>query len=281
MNGELSTEVNETFDEVNGTFEEINQTFEGSADVMTLRPMRSVRIATIAFGLVCYAAFAVLYFTRPNKPILSLGQMHFTVDALMEWLFTVMAIPGVGLAYFYGIRHHEENPDFAFPDLLIDLLFVVAIAWVAVGNGIHLTAKLDEQMISSVKDSQWLGIRADFHWTRQVMGHILPHIGWQVLFSALMLGQLKRPYSGHKPKAVIPIFGIIFGLLFAQGAIAGTCTHFGFVLTAISCLGFWYLGKKSELEPGEVPILTFFFFSQVTFLLMMVGYWSVTRLGIV
>jgi hypothetical protein len=281
MNGELSTEATETIDEINETFGDINTTFEVPTDVTTRGPLRSVRIATMAFGLTCYAVCAVLYFSRPNKPILSLGQMRFTVDALMEWFFTILTLPPLGLAYFYGIRNHEKNPDFAFPDLLIDLLFVTAIVWVAIGNGIHLTAKLDEQMISTLKDNRWLGIRADFHWTRQVIGHVVPHIGWQILFSALMLGQLKRPYRGHTPNVVIPCLGIVFGLLFAQGAIAGTCTHIGFALTAISCLGFWYLGKKSKLEPAEVPTLTFFFSSQVTFLLMMIGYWSVTRLGLV
>jgi hypothetical protein len=100
-----------------------------------------------------------------------------------------------------------------------------------------------------------------------------------VLFSALILGQLKRPYRGNKPKAAVPFLGIGFGLLFAHGAIAGACTHLGFVLTAASCLGFYCLGHKSKLLPGELPILTFFFSSQVTFLLMMVGYWSVTRFG--
>ena len=214
-------------------------------------------------------------FFRPTNPVVSLGPARFTVDALLELAFTFLALPSFGVAYFYGIRHHEENPDFAVPDLAIDLLFVAAIAWVAVGNGIHLTAKLDEQMISTLNDEQGLGIKANFHWIRQVVGHVFPHIGWQVLFSALMLGQLKRPYRGEEPKAVVLSCGILFGLLFAHGAIAGACTHIGFVLTAISCLGFSYLGHKSKLLPGEVPILKFFFSSQVTFLLTMVVYWLV------
>jgi hypothetical protein len=273
MNGQLTTEVDETF-EVTTT--EVSQSF----DVTTsFRPILSVRIVTMAFGLSCYAAFAALYFLKPNKPVLSIGQLRFTIDALLEWVFTVMTLPGLGLAYFYGTRHHEKNPDFPVPDLLIDLLFVAAIAWVAIGNGIHLTAKLDEQILSSVPAAPLLGIKADFHWIRQVVGHVLPQIGWQVLFAALMLGQLKRPYRGHVHNAAIPCFGIVFGLMFAHGAIAGTCTHIGFMLTAISCLGFYYLGKKSKLLPEEIPILTFFFSSQVTFLLMMVGYWSIARFG--
>ncbi len=262
MNGELSTEVNEGF------------------DAGTSRPIRSMRLLAIAFALSCYASFAALYFFKPNKPVLSLGQMHFTIDALLEWVFTILTLPGLGLAYFYGIRNHEENQNFAVPDIAIDFLFVAAIAWVAIGNGIHLTSKLDEQMISSLNDERWLGIKANFHWIRQVVGHVLPHMGWQVLFSALMLGQLKRPYRGDKAKAAVSFFGVVFGLLFAHGAIAGACTHLGFVLTAISCLGFSYLGHKSKLPPGEVPILRFFFCSQVTFLLIMVAYWSVFRSGL-
>ena len=224
-------------------------------------------MVAIAFGISCYASFAALYFLKPNKPVISLGQLRLTIDALLELVFTVLTLPGLGLAYFYGIRNHEENPDFAVPDLAIDFLFVAAIAWVAIGNGIHLTAKLDEQMISNMNGERWLGIKANFHWIRQVVGHVFPHIGWQVLFSALMLGQLKRPYRGDKPRAAVSFLGGCFGLLFAQGAIAGACTHIGFVLTAISCLGFFYLGRKSKLPPGEVPILRFFFSSQVTFLL--------------
>ena len=227
-----------------------------------------------------YPAFAALYFFKPNKPVLSLGHLRFTIDALLEWVFTILALPGLGLAYFYGIRNHEKNQDFALPDLAIDFLFVAAIAWVAIGNGIHLTSKLDEQMISNLSDEGGLGIKANFHWIRQVVGHVLPHIGWQVLFAALMLGQLKRPYRGDRPRPAVSFFGIAFGLLFAHGAIAGGCTHLGFVLTAISCLGFSYLAQKSKSLPQEIPILSFFFYSQVTFLLTMVVYWPAFHFGL-
>jgi hypothetical protein len=206
---------------------------------------------------------------------MALGPARFTVDALLELAFTFLALPCFGMAYFFGIKHHEQNPDFAVPEGVIDLLFVVAIIWVAVGNGIHLTAKLDEQMVSTLKDGRGSGIVANFHWIRQVVGHVFPHIGWQVLFSALMLGQLKRPYRRQEPKAMVLSCGIVFGALFAHGAIAGSCTHLGFFLTAISCLGFYYLGQKSRLLPGEIPILRFFLFSQVTFLLTIVVYWLV------
>ena len=104
---------------------------------------------------------------------------------------------------------------------------------------------------------------------------MFPHIGWQVLFAALMLGQLKRPYLGSKPRSAVSFFGTLLGLLFAHGAIAGGCTHLGFVLTAASCLIFVYLGYRAKLAPGELPILNFFFCSQVTFLLAMIIYWTV------
>ena len=271
MDGELTTEVevSERFTEV-----ELNESLEGRTG---WRPLRSLRLATMAFGLSCYVAFAILYFSKPNKPVLSLGQLRFTVDALLEWLFTVLALPGLALAYFYGIRNHEENPDFPLPNLLIDLMFLVAITWVAVGNGIHLTAKLDEQIISTLPGSPWLSIKANFHWIRQVLGHVLPQIGWQVLFAALMLGQLKRPYRGHQHSSAVTCCGVVFGVLFAHGAIVGTCTHIGLVLTVISCLAFYYLGKKSKFQRGEIPTLTFFFSSQIAFILVIVAYWSVSR----
>jgi len=257
MNGEMSTEVDER------------------VEMATMRPTRSMRLVGIAFGLCCYVTFAALYYSRPGKPVVSLGQARFTADALLELSFTLLALPFFGVAYLYGIRHHEENPDFPVPDLAIDLLLMAAIAWVAIGNGIHLTAKLDEQMISTLNDQHGLGIKADFHWMRQEVGHIFPHLGWQLLFSALMLGQLRRPYRGIGDKPAALYCGALFGLLFAHGAIAGGCTHIGFVLTAISCLGFSYLWRKSKLVPGEVPILKFFISSQVTFLTAMVVYWLV------
>ena len=260
MGGELSTAVNECTEII---------------ETPRLRTIRNVRLVGLAFGICCYMSFAALYFLRPTNPVIALGPARFTVDALLELAFTFLALPSFGAAYFFGIKHHEENPDFAFPDGAIDLLFVIAIIWVAVGNGIHLTAKLDEQLISSLNDGRGLGIRANFHWIRQVVGHVFPHIGWQVLFCALMLGQLKRPYLGRKPKAVILPCGIVFGALFAHGAIAGACTHLGFALTAISCLGFYYLGKRSKLLPGEVPILRFFLSGQVTCMLTIIVYWLV------
>jgi hypothetical protein len=263
MNGEISTEVIER------------------VDAAELRPIRSNRVAAVAFAFFCYTSFAALYFFSPHKPLISLGQLRFTVDTLLELVFTLLTLPAFGLAYFYGIRHHQEDRDFGVPDFAIDFLFVAAIAWVAIGNGIHLTAKLNEQLIAKQTDGQWLGIKASFHWIRQVAGHVFPHIGWQALFSALMLGQLKRPYRGQEPKAATWFFGGLFGLLFAHGAIAGTCTHIGFVLTAISCLVFLRLGHKSKFLPGEIPILRFFFYSQITFLLTIVVYWSAFRLGLI
>jgi hypothetical protein len=257
MNGEILTAADE------------------SVETVTLRPMVNIRLLGIAFGLCCYVSFAALYFFKPSNPVISLGQARFTVDALLELAFTLLALPFFGLAHIWGIRNHDENPDFAVPDLAIDLLLVAAIVWVAIGNGIHLTAKLDEQMLSPLNSEPVVGLKINFHWIRQVVGHVFPHIGWQLLFCALMLGQLRRPFRGCEPKAVVWCCGGLFGLLFAHGAIAGTCTHVGFVLTAISCLGFAYMERKLKLLPGEVPIVKFFFSSQVTFLLAMVVYWLV------
>lgn len=268
MNGELSTVVNESVESIE------------RIETPAWHPLRNIRLIGLVFGISCYAAFAALYFLSPTNPVFSVGQARFTVDCLLELAFTFLALPAFGMAYFYGISHHEENLDFPIPHNAIDLLFVVAIAWVAIGNGIHLTAKLDEQILSTLNGEQGLGIKANFHWIRQEVGHVFPHIGWQVLFAALMLGQLKRPYRGKALKAAILPCGVVFGLLFGQGAIAASCTHLGFVLSAISCLAFAYLDHKSNLLPGEVPILKFFFTSQVTFLSTMVVYWLIfpTRL---
>ena len=70
----------------------------------------------------------------------------------------------------------------------------------------------------------------------------------------------RDPIGVKSPKPRFLFCGTLFGLLFAHGAIAGACTHIGFVLTAISCLGFSYLWHKSKLLPGEIPILRFFYF---------------------
>ena len=192
MNVELSTEVNES----------VETALDERVETTALRPWRVSRMLGVAFGFCCYMAFAALYFLRPTNPVISFGQARFTIDALLEVTFTLLALPAFGMAYFYGIRHHEKSPDFTVPEFTIDVLFVVALAWVAIGNGIHLTAKLNEQIVSSVNDGQLVGVKSNFHWIRQVVGHVFPHIGWQVLFAALMLGQLKRPYMGCKPRVI-------------------------------------------------------------------------------
>jgi len=58
MNGEISTEVVET------------------VDAAKLRPIRSIRLVAMAFAFFCYVSFAALYFFRPNKPLISLGQLR-------------------------------------------------------------------------------------------------------------------------------------------------------------------------------------------------------------
>ena len=260
MDGEISTVLEECVE---------------TAEIVESRPVVCRRTLGIAFGICCYVSFAAFYFFRPGNPVVSIGLARFTADSLLEISFTILALPFFGLAYLYGIKHHVENQDFPVSEPVIDFLLVTAIVWVAIGNGIHLTAKLDEQMVAQLTDQQAVGLRANFHWIRQVVGHVFPHIGWQLLFCALMLGQLRRPFRGREHKAVVLYCGSLFGLLFAHGAIAGTCTHIGFVLTAISCLGFSYLLRKSRLPAGEVPIIKFFFSSQVTFLVVVSIYWVV------
>jgi len=260
MNGEISTVLEERVEMM---------------EMAEARPVVCRRILGIAFGICCYVTFAAFYYFRPGNPVISFGVARFTADALLELSFSILALPFFGVAYLYGIRHHEENLDFPVSETYIDLLLVAAVVWVAIGNGIHLTAKLDEQMVAQLTDQQVVGLRANFHWIRQVVGHVFPHIGWQLLFCALMLGQLRRPYTGRKRKAAIFYCGTLFGLLFAHGAIAGSCTHIGFVLTAISCLGFTYLLRKSGLPAGEVPIIKFFFSSQLIFLVVVSIYWVV------
>src|SRR2546427_576023 len=65
-------------------------------------PRRKVRfsgVAAIAFGISCYVIFAALYFSKPNKPIITFGQLHFTMDAFLEILFTFLSLPSFFLAY--------------------------------------------------------------------------------------------------------------------------------------------------------------------------------------
>jgi hypothetical protein len=270
MNGNISSTADETVDTVTlGSLESLD-----TIDATAVRPARSTRVLAIGFAFCCYIACACIYFLRPSNPVVTLGPARYTVDALLELAFSILALPAFGVTYVYGIKHHEVNPDFPVPDVVIDFLIMASIVWVAVGNGIHLTAKLDEQLVAGLKDSPALGLRANFHFIRQEVGHVFPHIGWNLLFAALMLGQLKRPYWGAKPKSAVSFFGTLLGLLFAHGAIAGCCTHVGFVLMGISLVVFAYLGYKSKLRPGELPILNFFFCSQITFLLAMVIYWT-------
>ncbi len=195
--------------------------------------------------LLLRVSLAALYFFGPGNPVVSIGVARFTPDCLLELFFTVFAVPCFAFSYLNGVRNYPVNLDFHLSETLIDFMFMVSIVWIAVGNGIHLTAKLDEQMVAQLTDVQVVGLRANFHWIRQVVGHVFPHIGWQLMFTALMLGQLRRPYLGREHKIVITYCGILFGVLFAHGAIAGACTHLGFVLTLISLLTFSYLSRKS------------------------------------
>jgi hypothetical protein len=233
------------------------------------------KLLAIILGICTYITLAAVYFFGPGNPVVSIGSARFTPDCLLELLFTLIILPSFAFAYLHGLRNYDLNPDFPVSDTLIDVMVIVALAWVAIGNGIHLTAKLDEQMVAQLTDQQVVGLRANFHWIRQVAGHVFPHIGWQLLFCALMLGQLRRPYRGREHNTAVLYIGCLFGLLFAHGAIAGTCTHLGFVLTAASLLGFSYLLRRTGLPSGEVPVLKFFFASQVTFLFVVATYWVV------
>jgi hypothetical protein len=273
MNGEMSTVITEND-------EEISTAISARAETPAWRPVPGIRLIGVIFGICLYMSLAAVYFLSPRNPVFSLGEARFTIDALLEITFTFLALPAFGIAYFYGVRHFEANQDFAVPEFAIEVMFVVAIIWVAIGNGIHLTAKLDEQLASAL-DDRGLGIKANFHWIRQVAGHVIPHMGWQVLFAALMLGQIKRPYRRKALNPMIVTCGVAFGILFAQGAIAGSCTRLGFFLTVASCLTFSYLAYKSKLLPGEIPIQRFFFTSQITFLLTIVVYWAVKYAALV
>jgi hypothetical protein len=236
-------------------------------------------ITKIFFGICCYAVFASMYFFRPNKPVLSLGQFRFTVDSLLEVAFTVLSLPAFYLVYRYGAKTFDENPEFAVPELAIELLLICSIIWIALSNGIHLTSKLIEQVLATSGASGELASTASIHYIRQVVGHVAQHLGWQVLFATLMLGQLKRPYRGKEwGSRYIPYWGVVFGLLFTQGTIAAGCMMLGFALTVVSLVVFATLALRSRLPWREIPVLRFFQFVQITSLSSIVLYWSATAL---
>src|SRR3989442_6435881 len=86
-------------------------------------PGRKVRVsgvAAIAFGISCYVIFAALYFSKPNKPIITFGQLHFTMDAFLEILFTFLSLPSFFLVYLYGIMDYAENPRFSGSEVAIE-----------------------------------------------------------------------------------------------------------------------------------------------------------------
>ena len=241
-----------------------------------------LRFTKITFGICLYAALAAVYYLIPNKRLLSLGQLRFTVDALLEGLFTVLSLPAFYLVHRYGMTTFEENAAFNVPELPIDLWVLGSIILIALGNGIHLTSKLAEQILATTGGQSDPAGARDIHFLRQMVGHVTPHIGWQLLIVGLMLSQFKWPHRGksRSPNNLIPFWGMIFGLLFAQGAIAAGCTELGFVLTAISLIAFSYLAYVSKLPSHEIPVQRFFMAGQISFLSVMIVYWSMHHLRI-
>lgn len=238
------------------------------------RPIRG--ITKIIFGICCYTVFAAVYFLKPNKPVLSFGQLRYTVDALLEVVLTVLSLPGFFLVYRYGAVTFEENLEFTVPEFGIELLLVTSMIWIALSNGIHITSKLSEQIIANSDGHSGMASSRSIHYLRQAVGHVAQHVGWQMLFAALMLGQLKRPYRGSTTQLskYTPYWGIVFGLLFTQGTIAAGCMTLGFALTVISIALFSYLAYRSRLPSHEIPVLRFFMSCQLTFLFGMILYWS-------
>jgi hypothetical protein len=267
---EGSWPVNE---ETGGVLEIRNPDESTTTRIADSGPIRGITM--IFFGICCYIVFAAIYFLQPNKPVHSLGRMRFTVDALLEVTLTVLSLPAFFLVYRYGVKTYGENPEFPVSELMIDLLMVVSMIWVALSNGIHLTSKLVEQILVTSGGYRELACERSIHYLRQVVGHVAPHVGWQMLFAALMLGQLKRPYRGKMPtKSYVGHWGVIFGLLFTQGTIAEGCTILGFTLTLVSCALFVYLVYRLKLPSHETPVVRFFLFSQITSLLVIILYWS-------
>ena len=253
---------------------------EVNGSTTTERPNgQSIRRTTkIIFGICCYTLFAAMYFLRPNKPVLSFGPLRYTVDSLLEVVLTVLSLPTFFLVYRYGATTYAENLGFGAPEPMIDLLLVTSVIWIALSNGIHLTSKLVDQILTASDPNSLVTGRASVHYLRQVIGHVAQHIGWQMLFAALMLGQLKRPYRGRaQTNSYLPCWGVVFGLLFAQGTIAAGCTALGFTLTLVSCALFIYLAHKSKMPSHETPVVQFFVSGQITFLLGMLFYWSLVH----
>lgn len=242
------------------------------------RPLQG--FTKILLGIGCYAAFAAIYYTMPNKRLLSFGDLRFTLDALLECIFTILSLPTFFMVYRYGVTTFDENLAFPVSDMPIELLLVGSIIFIALGNGIHLTSKLAEQILINSGSRADLASIKEVHFLRQIVGHVGPHIGWQLLFVALMLGQLKRPFRGRTAwlSRYVPLWGVVFGLLFFQGTIAAGCLRLGFVLTLISCAVFGYLAHKSRLPSYEIPIQRFFMSSQISFLVGMVVYWTVPHI---
>lgn len=245
-----------------------------SESVLAPRPLRNFSMITL--GICCYAALASVYYLFPNKRLLSLGQLKFTLDTVLESIFTFLSLPVFYLVHRHGLTNFDANEGFEFPDLPIELLVLGSIIWIALGNGIHLTSKLVEQILANSGGHSGPLVNPDIHYLRQVVGHVGPHIGWQLLFVGLMLGQFKRPHQGRRSwfRGDILLWGTIFGLLFAQGSIAASCTALGFTLTALSLAVFGYLAYTSKIPSNKIPIQRFFMAGQIAFLAVMIVYWS-------
>lgn len=229
--------------------------------------MKRLSLLALIFAILSLTFFLLLIFLRIPFPLYKLMSVQDAFD-----LLTPLVLIPIYWLMFRRISQDKTN-------LAEEIFFMVASAFWAAGQGMHLSANSINNLIGNLAKEQVIDVTGSdiYHLTYfydEYLSHYLWHIGVVGLAALLIYESWYRPEIERTDwKMVIPA-GILYGLtcfcFFLEGNTLILGLPFVTIVTFLTLI--WGRAKLAKQ-----PILTFFFVSCLFAFLLFIGwglYWG-------
>ena len=229
--------------------------------------MKRISLLTLIFALLSLTFFLLLIFLRIPFPLYPLMSIQDAIDVL-----TSLVLIPIYWMMFKSVRQEKSNAG-------SEIFFMVAAAFWAMGQGMHLSANSINNLIGYLARDEIIDVHSTDLYTLtyfydEYLSHYLWHIGVIGLAALLVYESWRQPsYEETDWRLVIPA-GLIYGFTCFCFFLEGNTLILGLPFVTIVALLVILWGRA---KLAQQPVLAFFFVSCLFAFLLFVGwrlYWG-------
>ncbi|MGW8250150.1 MAG: hypothetical protein ACWGO1_05875 [Anaerolineales bacterium] len=229
--------------------------------------MKRLSLLVLVFAVVSVVFFLLLVFLRVPFPPYPLMSWQDAIDILTP----LVLLPLYWLMFKFASRLPSS--------LWQEVAFMLLVALLASGHGMHLAANSIDNLIGSlaergVIDVHETGIYTLTYFYDELLSHFLRDIGLLLLPLLLIYREWQDPAGERTTWWSVILAGILYGFTIFLVTLEGNTVILGLTFAALVVLFtlFWGRGKLSSH-----PLLAFFFVTSLVALLLFTGwglYWK-------